>query len=133
MRPALHERMNEWRGRGVLVAIDDFGAGYSGLNLLAEFQPDIVKLDMNLVRSIDSKGPRKAIVRGVLRTCRDLGLEVIAEGVETEEEFHWFRRQGVVLYQGYLIARPAFEALHGWNNWDALASGGSPSASLERS
>lgn len=104
-------RLNEYRSRGLRLAIDDFGAGYSGLNLLADFQPDLIKLDMNLVRAIDSHGPRQAIARAVIQACDDLGIEVIAEGVETPEEYHWFRRRGVRLYQGYLFGRPAFREL----------------------
>jgi blue light- and temperature-responsive anti-repressor len=103
--------MNVYRAQGLRFAIDDFGAGYSGLNLLAEFQPDIVKLDIQLVRSIDSNGPRQAIVRALVQACDDLGIDVLAEGVETYAEQRWFRRVGVKLFQGYLYARPAFEAL----------------------
>ena len=104
-------RMNAWRSRGLHLAIDDFGAGYSGLNLLADFQPDIVKLDMHLVRGIESNGPRQAIARAVLQACSDLGIDVIAEGVETEPEFRWFRRNGVRLFQGYFFGRPELERL----------------------
>lgn len=104
-------RMNDYRGQGIRFAIDDFGAGYSGLNLLAEFQPDEVKLDMHLVREIESKGPRQAIVRAVIQACGDLGIDVIAEGVESDAEYRWFKRAGVTLFQGYLFARPAFEKL----------------------
>jgi blue light- and temperature-responsive anti-repressor len=108
---AFAEKMNGYRSMGLRVAIDDFGAGYAGLNLLADFQPDLIKLDMQLVRSIDSKGPRQAIVRAVIQACDDLGIEVIAEGVETHEEYRWFKRVGVRLFQGYYFGRPAFEAL----------------------
>jgi EAL domain-containing protein (putative c-di-GMP-specific phosphodiesterase class I) len=94
---------------GIKLAIDDFGAGYSGLNLLAEFQPDQVKIDMNLVRGIEKHGPRQAIVRGIAQVCVDLGIDVIAEGVETLQEFRWFEDQGIRLFQGYLFAKPAFE------------------------
>lgn len=104
---------NEYRGTGIQYAIDDFGAGYAGLYLLAEFQPDALKLDRQLVAGIERDGPRQAIVRGVLRTCEDLGIDVIAEGVETEAEFSWFRSEGVDLFQGYLLARPGFEQLPG--------------------
>ncbi|MHC4216779.1 MAG: diguanylate phosphodiesterase, partial [Planctomycetota bacterium] len=69
--------VNEHRSSGLIFAIDDFGAGYAGLNLLADFQPDLIKLDMHLVRYIERKGPRQAIVRGILRTCVDLGIEII--------------------------------------------------------
>lgn len=108
---SLVQQLNAHRGSGVKFAIDDFGAGYAGLTLLAEFQPDIVKIDISLVRDIESKGPRQAIVRGVVRTCLDLGIDVVAEGVETDEEYWWFRDEGVELFQGFLFARPAFEQL----------------------
>jgi len=99
------------RQAGVDFALDDFGAGFSGLNLLAGFQPNFIKLDLWLVRDIHRNGPRQAIVRGVLRTCLDLGIEVIAEGIETNEEFYWLWQAGVRLFQGYLFARPGFETL----------------------
>ncbi|MEO8017437.1 MAG: EAL domain-containing protein [Pseudomonadota bacterium] len=103
--------LDRYRSQGVRMAIDDFGAGYSGLNLLAYFQPDLIKLDMHLVRDIDKAGPRQAIARAVLQVCDDLGIEVIAEGVETIGEYSWFRRVGVRLFQGYLLRRPDFESL----------------------
>ena len=99
------------RQAGVDYALDDFGAGFSGLNLLAGFQPNFIKLDLWLGRDIHRNGPRQAIVRGVMRTCLDLGIEVIAEGIETNDEFYWFWHAGVRLFQGYLFARPGFEAL----------------------
>ncbi len=105
------EQLNEYRRMGLKVAIDDFGAGYSGLNLLADFQPDQVKIDMHLVRGIERHGPRQAIVRAVAQACSDLGIDVIAEGVETVDEYLWFVDQGVSLFQGYLFARPGFECL----------------------
>lgn len=103
--------LNQCRADGVHLAIDDFGAGYSGLNLLADFQPDLIKLDMHLVRDIDRAGPRQAIARGILQVCDDLGIEVIAEGVETVDEYYWLKWIGVRLFQGYLLGRPAFESL----------------------
>jgi blue light- and temperature-responsive anti-repressor len=104
-------RANLCRALGVRFAIDDFGSGYSGLNLLADFQPEQVKLDMQLVRDVHRKGPRQAITRGVLRTCEDLGIEVVAEGVETADEYRWLSDEGIHLFQGYLFAKPAFERL----------------------
>ena len=103
--------IDEYRAVGVKVAIDDFGAGYSGLNLLADFQPDVIKLDMNLIRNIESRGPRQSIVRAVCSVCEDLGIDVIAEGVETLAEFDWLSGEGVHFFQGYLFARPGFAAL----------------------
>jgi EAL domain-containing protein (putative c-di-GMP-specific phosphodiesterase class I) len=101
--------INSYRGLGLKVAIDDFGAGYSGLNLLADFQPDQVKLDMQLIRGIERHGPRQSIVRAIHGICIELGIDVIAEGVETKEEYGWLTSQGIHLFQGYLFAKPAFE------------------------
>lgn len=103
--------IKDYRQRGFLTAIDDFGAGYSGLNLLAEFQPHIVKLDMALTRDIDRDAVRRAIVAGVIGTCNALGCQIIAEGIERPEELDTLRNMGVSLFQGYLLARPALEAL----------------------
>lgn len=103
--------VNEYRRAGTRLAIDDFGAGHAGLNLLSVFQPDIVKLDMALVRGIQSDGPRQAIVRAIAQVCVDLGIDFVVEGVETVDEYSWFRDQGVYLYQGYLFAKPMFEAM----------------------
>ncbi len=105
------EQVDPLRGSGVKFSLDDFGAGYSGLNLLAEFQPDTIKLDLTLVRDIHRKGARQAIIRGVLCTCEDLGIDVVAEGVECVEEYDWLWLEGVRLFQGYLFAKPAFGEL----------------------
>jgi len=107
----LKDIIREYRRQGFKTAIDDFGAGYAGLNLLAEFQPDIIKLDMALVRGIDTDPVRQAIVRGILGVCAALHIEVIAEGVQTHEEFALLDGMGIRLFQGYLFARPGFESL----------------------
>lgn len=104
-------RINRFRSLGLAVAIDDFGAGYSGLNLLADFQPDQIKIDMNLVRGIQGHGPRQAIVRALIQACTDLGIGVVAEGVESIDEYRWFAAEGVQYFQGYLFGRPGFECL----------------------
>jgi len=71
----------------------------------------MIKLDMNLVRGIGHRGPRQSIARAIAMVCNDLGIDVIAEGIETQDEFTWFRDEGVRLFQGYYFAKPAFEAL----------------------
>jgi EAL domain-containing protein (putative c-di-GMP-specific phosphodiesterase class I) len=101
----------EYRKRGFVTAIDDFGAGYSGLSLLAMFQPDVVKIDMALVRGVDQSASRRAIVAGVVSTCRALGCGVVAEGVETHGELAQLRALGIDRFQGYLFARPVPGAL----------------------
>ena len=101
----------EYKSQGFKTAIDDFGAGYAGLNLLAEFQPDFIKLDMALTRNIHTDPVRRAIVSGIVATCRALDLGIIAEGIESAAEYTFLRSLGITLYQGYLFARPAFRAL----------------------
>ena len=103
--------LQHYQQRGFLTAIDDFGAGFSGLNLLAEYQPDLVKLDMALVRNIDTNTVRQAIVRGILQVCDELSIRVIAEGIESREELACLRAIRVELFQGYYFARPAFESI----------------------
>ena len=103
--------IESYKAMGFKTAIDDFGAGFSGLTRLAKFQPDIVKLDMELVRGIDSDRVRRALVRSVATACAELGVIVLAEGIETESESQALRELGVDLQQGYHFARPAFETL----------------------
>jgi EAL domain-containing protein (putative c-di-GMP-specific phosphodiesterase class I) len=103
--------VKSYREMGFGTALDDFGAGHAGLSLLARFQPDIIKLDMELVRGLDASLPRRVIVDGIARMCRELGITLIAEGVETDPELRALRDIGIRYIQGYLLARPAFEAL----------------------
>lgn len=103
----LRNILTTYKRSGLVTAIDDFGAGYSGLNLLADYQPDILKLDMQLTRGIDRHRARRAIVAGVVQVCRALSITPIAEGVETEGEMRALLDLGIRLMQGYLFARPA--------------------------
>jgi EAL domain-containing protein (putative c-di-GMP-specific phosphodiesterase class I) len=96
---------------GFQTAIDDFGSGYSGLNLLVEYQPNFIKFDRNLICNIHNDPVRQTVVQGVLAICAKLNIQVMAEGVETVEEFDWLRRAHVNLFQGFYFALPAFEAL----------------------
>lgn len=100
-----------YQALGFKTATDDFGSGYSGLNLLADFQTDIIKLDMELIRNIASNPARQHIVRNCLNMFKDLGITALAEGIETVEEFDWLKNEGVELMQGYLFAKPGFETL----------------------
>lgn len=98
--------LETYKRSGLVTAIDDFGAGYAGLNLLADYQPDILKLDMQLTRGIDTRRPRQAIVAAIVSVCRALSITPIAEGVETAAEMRTLRELGIDLMQGYLFARP---------------------------
>ena len=101
----------EYDKRGFVTAIDDFGAGYAGFELLAEFQPDVVKIDMHLLRDLHTDRVRRTIVGALVRMCRELGICVLAEGVEQRAEVAVLRDMGVELFQGYLLARPALDVL----------------------
>lgn len=101
----------EYKKHQFTTAIDDFGAGYAGLNLLADWQPDIIKLDMSLTRNVNTDRVRRALVFGIISICRELGIKVIAEGIETKEECLTLLDEGVSLFQGYFFAQPGFESL----------------------
>jgi EAL domain-containing protein (putative c-di-GMP-specific phosphodiesterase class I) len=107
----VREIVDHYKQRGFLTAIDDFGAGYAGLKLLAEIQTDLVKLDMSLIRHIDKDKGRRAITKGILQVCRELSMQVIGEGVEDADEVKTLRDLGVELFQGYYFSTPAFRAL----------------------
>ena len=100
-----------YRSNKFRTALDDFGTGYSGLSLLARFHPDVVKIDMSLIRGIDTETRRHAIVGGIVQICRTLSVNIVAEGVETRRELASLRDLGISLFQGYLFAKPGFEAL----------------------
>jgi EAL domain-containing protein (putative c-di-GMP-specific phosphodiesterase class I) len=110
------EIFNEHKRHGMITAIDDFGAGHSGLSMLADFQPDIIKIDMELTRNIHIDNVRRSIARAIVSLCNDLKISVIAEGVETVDEAVTLRDLGVRLFQGYLFARPDIERLPGVSN-----------------
>lgn len=101
----------EYSRQGFTTAIDDFGAGYSGLNLLAAFQPHIIKLDMALTRGIDQDPVRQAIVAGIVLVANRLNIRIIGEGIETPGERDALRELGIRYMQGYLFARPQLDAL----------------------
>jgi EAL domain-containing protein (putative c-di-GMP-specific phosphodiesterase class I)/ActR/RegA family two-component response regulator len=94
------------RERGFRIAVDDLGAGYAGLSSFALLEPEIVKLDMTLVRDIDQSPVKKKLVRSMTELCRDMGMLIVAEGIETVAERDTLLDIGCDLLQGYLIARP---------------------------
>ncbi|MGU3494193.1 EAL domain-containing protein [Xanthobacteraceae bacterium A53D] len=103
--------VDTYREMGFRTALDDFGAGHANLNLLSNFRTDIIKLDMALVRGIDSDRTRQHIVSAMVRLSQDLDRGLVAEGVESRGELETIRALGIDLVQGYFIARPAFERL----------------------
>ncbi|MET0755702.1 MAG: EAL domain-containing protein [Pseudoxanthomonas sp.] len=112
----------DYKNRGFLTAVDDFGAGYAGLSNLANFQPDLIKLDMSLIRGIDQDGVRQAIVAGTMQIAAAIGSSIVAEGVETPEEYRALLALDVNLFQGYLFGKPALERIERPSEelWEAL-------------
>jgi EAL domain-containing protein (putative c-di-GMP-specific phosphodiesterase class I) len=96
---------------GFLTAIDDFGAGYSGLKLLVEYQPHFIKLDRHLIGDIHQDIVKQRIFSGIRKICDSLAINIVAEGVENAGEYHWLNEAGISIFQGFYFARPAFEAL----------------------
>lgn len=106
-------RIHRLRDLGYRVAVDDLGAGYAGLTSFSELTPEVVKLDMSLIRDIDASSRKQSIVSSLLTVClRDLDTRVVCEGVETESERETLVRLGADLLQGYLLGRPAQEFSH---------------------
>lgn len=101
----------EYRRHGFRIALDDFGTAFSGLQRLAEIRPDIVKLDRALVAGCDRDAYRRGIVRAMAGLCAQLGIKLVAEGIERRAELETLRGLGVRFLQGFHLAKPRFEAL----------------------
>ena len=95
-----------YRRGGLRVALDALGSGYASLNLLADLRPDFIKLDSGIVRDVDSDPYRAAIAGKLIELAHELEVTVVAEGVETEEQWRWLADNGADYAQGYLFARP---------------------------
>lgn len=103
----LKDRIRALRDLGYRIAVDDLGAGYSGLSSFSQLEPDVVKLDMSLIRDIDGSSSKASLVRSMISVCKqDLGVRVVCEGVETVGERDTLARVGADLLQGYLFAKP---------------------------
>jgi EAL domain-containing protein (putative c-di-GMP-specific phosphodiesterase class I) len=103
--------LRTYRAMGFMTALDDFGAAFAGVGLLSKFQPDIVKLDMGLIRDIDRDKTKRIIVKSTVDMLRDLDIRPICEGIERIEEYQALADLGVDLMQGFLFARPALASL----------------------
>jgi EAL domain-containing protein (putative c-di-GMP-specific phosphodiesterase class I) len=102
----LGSRVTRLRTLGYRIAIDDLGAGYAGLTSFAQLEPEVVKVDMSLVRGIDASPVKQKLVRSIISLCTELGILLVAEGIETPAERDTLVGLGGDLCQGYLFARP---------------------------
>jgi EAL domain-containing protein (putative c-di-GMP-specific phosphodiesterase class I) len=103
-----HSVLAEVRNRGVMLAVDDLGAGYSNLKYIADLSPQVVKLDRGLIVNITKGSRQHRLVRAIVRLCEDLGTRVVAEGIETAEEARAVIDTGAHYGQGYFFAKPSF-------------------------
>jgi EAL domain-containing protein (putative c-di-GMP-specific phosphodiesterase class I) len=114
--------LKEVRARtGVHLVVDDLGAGYSNLKRIADLEPHVVKLDRGLIMGIERNRRQRQLVTSVVRLCTELGARVVAEGIETEDEFKALSDTGAHYGQGYLFAKPAYPLLK--IHWPAVANG----------
>lgn len=90
------------------LVVDDLGAGFSNLKRIADLEPELVKLDRNLVTGLASSVRQQRLLKAIVRMCEDLGARVVAEGIETVDEYLAARDAGAHFGQGFLLARPAF-------------------------
>ncbi|MEY3701224.1 MAG: hypothetical protein RI891_516, partial [Gemmatimonadota bacterium] len=102
----LPTRVKQLRAMGYRLAVDDLGAGYSGLSSITQLEPSIVKLDMSLIRDIHESMTRRAVVASMVILCQSMNIQIIAEGVEKVEEAAALWDLGIELTQGYLFGRP---------------------------
>ena len=103
--------INHYKEQDYQIAIDDAGAGYSGLNLISEVNPNYIKLDMKLIRDVDSDRVKFALVKGMVEFSKVSNVFLIAEGIETYEELNTLVNLGVQYGQGYLLQKPDAEVL----------------------
>lgn len=105
--PGARDRIGSLRELGFRIAVDDLGGGYAGLTSFALLEPDVAKLDMPIVRDVHLIPTKQKVIRSMADLCRDMGIALIAEGVETAEERDVLVSLGCDLFQGYYFARPA--------------------------
>ncbi|MFH1811716.1 MAG: EAL domain-containing protein [Pseudomonadota bacterium] len=103
-----HSILAEVRARGVKLAVDDLGSGYSNLKYIADLAPEVVKIDRDLIANLHTSKRQQILVAAIVRLCSDLGATVVAEGIETTDEFKAAQDTGAQFGQGYLLARPEF-------------------------
>lgn len=103
----LPRRIEVLRTLGYRLAIDDLGTGYSGLTSFVQVNPEVAKIDMSLIHGIHEDGTKQGLVRSLISLCEEMGIDVVAEGVESADEIRTLEELGAPLLQGYALGRPA--------------------------
>lgn len=99
------------KAAGICVAIDHFGAGFAGLQLLSRFQPDRIKISRELITDVHKSGPRQAIIQAIIKCCTSLEIMISAVGVEKPEEWMWLESAGIEIFQGNLFAQTCLNGI----------------------
>jgi len=101
--------LDYYRSVGFRIALDDIGSGYSSLNLLHQLSPDFIKLDMELIRDVHNNSIKSIVASKLIEIANEMGIQTIAEGIETEQELNWIKENGADYFQGYYFAKPSAE------------------------
>jgi predicted signal transduction protein with EAL and GGDEF domain len=124
--PEVSRMLDELRSLGVMVALDDFGTGYASLTHLQQFPVDVIKIDRSFIERIDEQDPKAtAVIDAILQMSRRLGMQTVAEGIETLEQARYLRARGCTIGQGYFFSRPVpasamaeILAARGYDRWE---------------
>lgn len=102
----LKEELKSFRAQGYVLWLDDFGSGYSGLNVLKEYDFDLIKIDMKFLSNFNGNEKAKKILKNIISMANELGMQTLTEGVETEETYNFLKDNGCDKLQGFLFSRP---------------------------
>lgn len=103
--------LNFYKSKGFIIALDDVGSGYSSLNMIVQLHPDIVKIDREIIKDIDKNKANQSVFGAIVKIAKDNNIIVLAEGIETKEEFLYLKENGASLAQGYYFAKPSSEPI----------------------
>ncbi|TLS98851.1 EAL domain-containing protein [Aliarcobacter cibarius] len=103
--------LNFYKSKGFMIALDDVGSGYSSLNMIVQLHPDIVKIDREIIKDIDKNKANQSVFGAIVKIAKDNNIIVLAEGIETKEEFLYLKENGASLAQGYYFAKPSSEPI----------------------
>ena len=103
--------LNFYKSKSFMIALDDVGSGYSSLNMIIQLHPDIIKVDREIVKNIDKNSSNQSVFAAIVKIAKDNDIVVLAEGIETKEEFSYLKENGATLVQGYYFAKPSPEPI----------------------